>query len=349
MPDLRRIFDALLYYFILPFTAVSFVLTPLTNDTRIFLGAAAIADTYYQLPYGLDAAYEVKPIGNRILNWFLYKVADFVVPFASNHYTEFGYFVKLTALVILIVCCWYVSSRVKTPYVFPLMFIGFACGGNFGLLMSEWFAAMFSLVAVALLLEENRGWWQVIAGMLCVGIALLKSITVLMVIPVVCIVYLLGGEIDWKKFIGGYIAAGAAFLIACRTIWPYSLGDMLMSRLVAHVGMYDYTTMLTWFWLTQDRTNLLQVILAYAPIIVAGFVAVVYLLFSSYARGDRKTAVLLSLLWLAPAAIVFIQSEYIIYHYLVFIPSALVSILLIINSAKYPMKTVAIVLILVMV
>src|SRR5271157_1647430 len=154
--DFKRGFDAVLYYIILPFTAMSFVLCRLTNDTRIFIAAEAIADTYYHLPYGWDAAYEVKPIGNRILNWVLYKEANAVVSFADNNYFWFGVMVKLTALVILIACCWYISTKIIFPYGFPFLFIAFACQANFGIMMAEWFAVLFSLVAVALCMEESK-------------------------------------------------------------------------------------------------------------------------------------------------------------------------------------------------
>ena len=62
----KKIFDFILYFMVIPYVAISFCLTRLTNDSRIFLGVEAIADNYYSLPYGFDAAYEVKPVGNRI-------------------------------------------------------------------------------------------------------------------------------------------------------------------------------------------------------------------------------------------------------------------------------------------
>ena len=111
MKDSVRIaIDLFIYLILLPFVGISFILTNLTNDTRIFIGAEAVADNYYSLPYGWDAAYEVKPVGNRIINWVMYKVANSIVLFTHNYYTAFGYCVKFTALVILVVCCLYIAS-----------------------------------------------------------------------------------------------------------------------------------------------------------------------------------------------------------------------------------------------
>lgn len=338
--DMKNVFEKLFYFIIFPFVSLSFVLCKLTNDTRIFIAAEAIADKFYSLPYGWDAAYEVKPIGNRIVNWVLYKVANAFIPFVDNDYAHFGIAVKITALVILVVCLLYISSKIKFPYAFPFLFIAFACQANFGIIMSEWFAALFSLVAISLCFEKNKN-WMIVAGMLCLSIALLKSITVLMVIPIICSVYLLGESIDWKRFISGYLTAGFVFLGLCLTVWPYSIGDMLMSRLVAHVGMYDPITLLQWFWLTQDRSNLIQVLSAYVPVLIVGFIAGGYL-FVRYYLFELKTIkfVLFCLMWAAPLGIVFIQSEFIIYHYIVLMVPAIISIVLVTRNRTNGWKPV---------
>ena len=329
---LQPIFTTILYYLILPFAGISFILTTLTNDSRIFLGAAAIADNFYSLPYGWDAAYEVKPIGNRIINWMLYKVANTFVPFVSNHYTEFGWCVKATALIMLIVCCYYVSRKIVFPYSFPFLFLSFVCMANFGILMSEWFSVLFSLVAIALCMERELE-HTFVAGILCIVIALLKSITGLMVIPIICAVYLLHGRFAWKDFIEGYLLAGIAFLILCATVWPYSIGDMLMSRLIAHVGRYDYQTMLVSMWTTQAAGIFPLVMWDYFPIVIIGCVGAAYILLKGIAKSDYKKMGIFCLMWLIPIIIVFVQSEFIVYHYLLL---ALPAIITMVMLAKKP-------------
>lgn len=325
--DLKKALDAILYFVCIPYVAISFVLCKLTNDTRIFIGVEAIADNYYPLPYGWDAAYEVKPIGNRMLNWVLYKVADFFVPFETNQYDHFGIAVRITALIILIFCCWYISKRIQFPYAFPILFLSFACQASFGVLMSEWFAVLFSLVAIAMCMEKDSRWLYV-AGALCICIGLLKSITLLMVIPILCAVYLLGKDIDLKKFAVGYFAAGISFLILCFTIWPYSIGDMLMSRLVAHVGMYDPLTLMQWFWMTQARSNLPTVLSMYVPALVVAAVIAVLVFVGYYAKSRWKNIAAFLVMWGVPTIIVLVQSEFIIYHYIVLLLPAIVSMIL---------------------
>ncbi len=348
--NIRTAIDLFLYLILLPFIGISFILTPCTNDSRIFIGAEAIADTFYKLPYGWDAAYEVKPIGNRIINWVFYKVADSVVLFTHNYYTAFGYMVKFTALILLVVCCWYISRQIKFPYAFPVLFIAFACEANFGIIMSEWFASLFSLVAIALCFERNKN-WMILAGMVCLGVGLLKSITILMVIPTICGVYLLGGTIDWKRFVAGYIAAGFTFLIMCLTVWPFSISDMLMSRLIAHVGEYNLSTMATYFWITQNKImwGLPYVMTLYVPILVVGFFAALYCIGKYAIKTDKRYLLWFIGIWVIPIVIVFAQSEFIIYHYIVCVLPALVSIIILLRNSKrkYQFLTAAAIYILV--
>lgn len=320
-------FDRLLYYVMLPIVCITFTLTNLTNDTRIFIGAEAIADTYYQLPYGWDAAYEVKPIGNRILNWVLYKVANAFVPFTANDYTHFGLFVKLTALIILLVCCWYIAKKIPFVYGFPFLVIAFACQANFGIMMSEWFAVLFSFVGVALCFEKNKN-WQYLASVLFIFIGLLKGITCFMIVPAICAVYILGGTVDWKRAIAGFFAGGLTYLALCFTVWPYSLGDILLSRYVAHIGAHSWVTLFKYFWVTQDSSWLPGVFAYYIPVLLLGSIIGVAIFLRYYTREEKRNTILFGLMWLVPVGIVFAQNEFIVYHYLVLMFPALMSFIL---------------------
>ena len=61
-----------------------FCIIPLTNDARIYLGVEHIAANYYPFPQGIDLAWEIKPIFNRVINFVLYKIATLFVPFEDH-------------------------------------------------------------------------------------------------------------------------------------------------------------------------------------------------------------------------------------------------------------------------
>ena len=363
--DYKKLFDRILWYFIIPFTALSFITVKLTNDTRIFIGVEAIADRFYSFPYGWDSAYEVKPIGNRIWNWIFYKFADFFSPMILNHYTEFGWFIKGLALIILIVCCYYISKKIVFPYAFPILFISFACEANFGLLMSEWWGALFSLVAVAMVIGAKPSdnplsgyvgkgsYWKdtlrenglpFLAGIFFIFIGLLKGITILLIIPTVCAVYLLGYKIKWVPAIVGFLSGGFAFISCCFAIWPYAISDILLSRLVAHVGQYDPITLIYWFWITQARTNLPMVMGVYLPAVLIGAFAGLWGLLHYCSKGKYKQAFLFSAMWLCPIVMIFIQSEFIVYHYCVLLVPSIISIVILLKTIKPKWQTALVII-----
>lgn len=329
----KSICDFILYYLILPLVSISFVLHKLTNDSRIFIAAEAIADTYYKLPYGWDAAYEVKPIGNRILNWCLYKIANAFVPFVTNNYDAFGFIIRISALILLIVCCWYISRKIVFPYSFPVIFLCFACQANFGILMSEWFSVLFSLVAIALCMEDKTH-YTFLSGIVMVFVGLLKSITSLMLIPMICGVYLLNKKFDIKYLILGCITASLTFLALCATIFPYSISDMIMSGMVAHAGAVNIVTVIQWFWLTQLVSSLPIVMLTYIPGIVVGGIASALLILLYVGKSEYKNILLIAIIWFIPCLIVCIESEFFVYHYILLLFPAIISIVIYCRSSK---------------
>ena len=161
-----------------------------------------------------------------------------------------------------------------------------------------------------------------------VGVGLLKSITSLMLIPVICAVWLLNKKLRIEFLLSGCLVASCTFLIACMTIFPYSINDMLMSRLIAHVGMYDITTLVQWFFLTQTRMSLPVTLMMYIPGIIAGGLASIIVLATYSKTGGIKKVGILCLMWLIPISIVLIQSEFIVYHYIVMLFPAVIGMVL---------------------
>jgi len=274
-------------------------------------------------------------------------------------------FFKFACLVVLVICCWYIASKIKFPYAFPVLFIAFACEANFGLLMAEWWAALLSLVAVAMIIgakpsdkptleytNKNLYWkdWlkenvlPFLAGASFIFIGLLKGVTILFIIPCICAVYILGYKIKWVPAIAGFISGGLVYLGLCFTVWPYALSDILLSRLVAHVGEYSATTLIYWFWITQARTNLPMVMWVYIPAVIIGGIAGFWMLFSYCAKRNYPKLFLFSIMWIVPVAMIFIQSEFIVYHYCVLLVPGVISIALLLKSIKPKWQTVCLII-----
>ena len=313
-------FDTFLYYLILPLVSLSYILVPLTNDARIYIGVEYIADTFYPFPYGFDIAWEIKPIANRVLNWALYKLATLFVSFDNTIF--FGMVVKLISLCIIAVVCYYFATKINIRYGFALTFLSFTAISNIVILQAEFWAVLVSLLAVALLLSDSR-YCHMLAGILFVVIGLFKGITCLMFIPILCAVYLLNplSELYYKHLLAGFTAACIAFLLADKFLFTHMLSDMLMSAAIARVGQHspiDYFMSMNFYIVAA---------LVYIPVlIIACFIAVIY--FMHCLTRSLKLSILFATMWCVSLSIVFAQGEFFVYQYFVLVLPALVTFVL---------------------
>ena len=313
-------FQKLFYYLMFPIISISYILTPLTNDARIYLGVEYIADKFYPYPYGWDIAWEIKPMANRLMAWVMYKIASSVVPFENA--VLFGAVVKLIALCIITAVIWYFAKTVGGRWTFPLTFIAFTCIGNFVILQAEYWALIWSLLAIALLLHDNEN-YHALAGALFIVIALFKGITGLLCIPILCAVLLLkpGVRLYLADLFFGFCGALGTFLLLCLTVWHYALPDMLMSAQVARVGEFPY-----WMYFMSLIAYLFSAVF-YIPLVSVGCLAgLVYILRKGYT--DIRTALLCLLMWVVPFAIIYIQGEFFVYHYVVLTLPTLITLIL---------------------
>jgi len=318
--DFQVAFNRIFYFIMFPVISLSYILVPLTNDARIYIGVEYIADKFYPYPYGWDLAWEIKPIANRLMAWVMYKVASSIVSFENA--IAFGIVVKLIALGIITAIIFYFAWTVGGKWTFPLTFVAFTCIGNFVILQAEYWALVWSLLAIALLLHDNENYhW--IAGILFVLIALFKGITGLLCIPILCAVLLLKPNVRlWLwEIILGFGTAGGIFIILNATIWPHMIPDMIMSAQVARVGQFPF-----WMYF-MSITAFLYSAAMYIPLVSVGcIVGLFYFIKTFYI--DKLAILLFAAMWFVPFLIIYIQGEFFVYHYVVLTLPILVTLIL---------------------
>ena len=322
-----------------PIVALAYLIIPLTNDARIYLGVEHIAASYYPFPQGIDLAWEIKPIANRLTNYILYKIATLFVPF-EDHYL-FGIAVKVLILIVIITIAYYFSRRVPVPYAFFLIFYTFTTMANFCVLQAEYWAALCAVLAIAMLQSHMK---EVLfaAGALAVWIFLLKGITGLLVIPILCGAYLLFIYLDphvtvftilagrWNMallkridlLIAGFVSAAAIFVCLWLTIWPNMVSDMLLSPQLARVGQVGPVNLIVWFFAQLVLSPL------YIPVLLIGIAFGAIFFFAWVRHQDTDIRVAYELMWIVPAVIVIAQGEMFLYHYLAFVPAAVVTVVM---------------------
>jgi len=317
--DQFSIFEKILYFIFFPLVALGAIVSPLTNDVRIFLGVEYLDLKYIpNFPSNVAYFWEIKPIFNHIINYILISISCFFIPF-QNHFAQ-EILIKTICVAAAIFACWIFSKNIlKIKYSFLLCFIGLFASLNLNIGQAEFWGILLMMVACALFVDD-RAWTHYLAGALFIPVILMKGTTTALVVSGVCIVLIFAGTIDWKRGLIGFVSTGLFFLALNLTIWPYMLSDIFISPILSHVGEYN--------WLGQVYVTLVATAISmsiYIPIIGLGIV---------YGGIWAKNHIHNSRIWLfillygTPLVTLFLQSESFAYQYLLLWPAAITSLVL---------------------
>lgn len=324
--DYNMLFNRVLHFVVLPIVALSYILTPLTNDLRIYLGVANIATHYFPFPQSIDLAWEIKPVMNRLINYIFYNVASSFVDMSNLFW--FGIAIKILGLIVVVLVSWYFAKQINIPYTFATTFLTLTTLSNFFIMQAEYWMLIFSILCLSLMLTKSP-YKIFIAGCLIPIITLFKGISGLMLIPIVCAAFLIedahitsirGYLWDNRYFIAGMAFSGFVFLILQLTIWPHIVSDALMSPYLSNAGKLSA-------WLSFLRFILNFILLPmYLPIMTVGFAFCAFFVARIRYLNDRWVSLAYILLWVTPVIILIPQGEYFVYHYTGFAFSALVTL-----------------------
>ena len=313
-------FDRILYFVMFPIVCIGSILSPLTNDVRIFYGVEELGIKYLPFPQSVYGGFwEIKPVVNHICEFLIASFTNIFVPF-SNHALQEP-IIKCVAIALVIFASWLFSRNIlKVKYSFLLCFFGMFCCLNLMTLQAEFLAIIFAMISCALFVEENK-LWHYVAGALLIWVLLVKGTTGCLIVSAVCIVLIFNKQrIDWVRGLGGLIAMGLAFLAADIFVWQQMIPDILMAPILSHVGEYD--------WFGQIGVTAIATVISmsiYIPIIGIGIVySGVWL--KNHIRDPRAKWLVIS--FLAPLCMVFYQSESFAYQYYVFLLPAVVGLVL---------------------
>ncbi|MFA5247952.1 MAG: hypothetical protein WCX79_00780 [Candidatus Paceibacterota bacterium] len=302
-----------------PIVAVGSILSPLTNDVRIFYGIEELGIKYLSFPQNVYGGFwEIKPVGNHICEFLIALFTNIFVPF-SNHALQEP-IIKCVAVALVIFASWLFSKNIlKVKYSFLLCFFGMFCALNLNILQAEFLAIIFAMISCALFVEKSN-LWHYIAGALLIWVLLVKGTTGCLIVSAVCIVLIFNKHIDLIRGVIGFILMGLAFLAADIFVWPQIIPDILMAPILSHVGEYD--------WIGQIGVTGIATVISMSIYIPCIGIGIIYsgVWLKNHIRDPRAKWFVIS--FLAPLFVVFYQSESFAYQYYVFLLPAIVGIVL---------------------
>jgi hypothetical protein len=328
---------------VLPLAVIySFLTMPLTDDVRVFIGAAhQAALTGLPFPLNIDSAWELKPLGNRALWYAITKISDFASPLVGT------YGIQFIALIFAAVSSSLLTMQIKKylqgnpDLIYIVVFLALLTPYNLFLMQAEWWALVFAYVVLYLLLKETPT-SLIFAGILSVFIAFLKLSTLLLV-PAIFVAYLLIAGYSRKETIKNTVlyftglVTGSFIALFWLLSLPNALPDIFFSINVAHASRgvvfssFDGIVYLIYYGFQQIVS---LPILAAGLLCCLGMTCICIMLWIN-AGNQRKEAalhmVLFLSLWIFPIISVFIQGEFFAYQYMVLALPCVVSIVLLGN------------------
>lgn len=300
----------------------SVIKIPFTHDVRMYHAAAKLSEFYSPFPTSLDLAWEIKPIGSRFIHYVMYKVASIFATFGT---TEYEAVVKVLAVLLVLAACWYFSKMFRTRFVFFITALALLTPYNQMILQPDWFAVIFSLVAIRLLIEESS-YHHYLAGLVITFIFLLKGITILLVIPILLAVWIYERPDDMLKrmFTAGAASALSLIALLAANWFPRLIPDMLMSARLARIGYFGIPTMIQNF--VYGFFSCYAAI--YIPALLVGAACLIWMRLDPEASSSKpnRDIMLLAALWASCLFIVFCQSENtFVYQYAVVILASIVT------------------------
>jgi len=320
----------------------SFVNMPLTDDVKVFIGAAYQSEMN-NLPFlhGIDAAWELKPIGNRIL-WRVISTAADWVNSTANINTGVQFVSILIAIWASILLAGAVSKHISgnRDFIFLALFLALITPFNLCLMQAEWWAVLLSYAALWLLLKETPT-SMALAGILTIFIASLKLSTVLL-IPTIFVAYLMIAGYEYRNvvrqslpYLLGVISGGLVGVWWALYL-PNVIPDALFSMSVAHTSRGASFSLVDGigYLINYAYMQVPSIPILLVGIACGGGLVLICTMIWINAEDKKEPTIhmmLLGLLWIMPLASIFIQGEFFAYHYTVLIFPSVVSLLLLAN------------------
>lgn len=294
------------------FSFLYYLTIPLTDDVRVFLSAAMNADTF-----GVDAAWEVKTIGNKILYYGLWKL------FGWTPEESFILVMKLFVGIAVIGICWYFSQKMKdnNPWlVFCIASVSVFLIHPFCIFQCEWFAVIGAMLALALLLDKK----YIPAGVILACIGFLKLSTFVFIIPVICAWILIAGkQSKWDviRVIETFCFSIVAILVLCLLFFPHAIPDMFLSIDLVHANQIRQAD-----FITTLASSILSTPVGIIPALATVVVSLVLAAMIQKRHGGYLLGIIM---WGSCFASALAAQEFFGYHYAVLVFTAIVTLLLI--------------------
>lgn len=318
---------------------VSFVLTPMTGDLKVFMASANQSNYISKnLIVGSFKAWELKSVFSRLLMYFIYKIS---VLFTSYNTYAFEIMSKLIYSIFIIIIS-YISMKLIfveehkrvsiysriTIISFMAMHIG--CQMQVEMTVSLLILLAFSLYINAIITGKNQSSKLLGAGMLIGSTFFFKSVLLLLSVTVVAAIAIFeiqnGIAYRMKRLL--LVILGSCLMLFITTIFilfinPVEFQDMLDASAFQNTLLSSSLSIRN-IICKFSYNHLMRI--GFVPIVIVGVVSFLFNLCSNIYSKRWNLVLMHLIMWIMPAIFIVLSNKYFVYHFVVYIFPSLIEV-----------------------
>ena len=306
-----------------------YLASPLFYDQKVCLAAAQQAEFHGDFPNNVVESWNMRGLGHKLSVYALYKVSSVFVDYRDKAHFELAFRVVSSAVLIAILALGVLLARpcvqrycIGSDKAFVVGWLGFFTLSYQCAFQAEDMSSWALVLGVACSLADRRALW-VVGGLLLASTILFKGITIIQGMIGLAAVALLQWENQAKMWtVAASFAAGLLAIIATVALWaPGAIRDLMDATLfeatfeagvVGRIKGFVATLIFGW---------------PHFPIILGGIVGGAILFCRLFSQRKMACLATYGTIWFLAALVSLVQAKNFVYHFDVFVPIAVGSIL----------------------
>lgn len=315
-----------------------FLVNPYKEDQKNFFTAAYCTDiSHLSFPDNCVHTWELKPIGNRVFFYSLYKVTTLFVDYTNKPlFVSVSLFIyALFALLMFSVSFYllkgYLTGKgINTLTAFYITVISFFAVCPEVSLQPEHISVVLFLVALAYALS-NAISLQLISGLVITYLFLIKGITGALGL-IVYLIILTDFNKFKKNFFTVFISNAVSFIAAVSIMYiyyPILIDDFKNAMQFQAINVLDPHNLKM-----LAGKNFVKALIIGSPTLVFGFMAYSYNLIDDLKKNKIRSILFISLIWAIVFTVPVLQGKGFMYHFAPLLIPSISSILIYANKEK---------------
>lgn len=340
-----KLFSRVIIVVVLAIAWITFIMTPLTNDIKVFSASARQASFINKgLLYDAYNAWELKSVFSRVVMYFIYKCAIVFSEFGTLQFERMVAFVYSVLAGLICMVAAYLLDEAKRFENFVLFVLTFLLTQTCAHMQVEMTGVLLLILAFAIYAnarknKQNQLLKVFLSGIIIGSLFFFKSILIIMSVCFVAIISIWnlqkGYSLSWKRFwtlVSGSVTTILIGFVSIIIINPNEIEDILNASIFQNtlfsgegISLYILGKFIYSFIYACFRF----------PMVMLGLCLAACNLVNEIKNKNHFLIFMHILVWMIPALFIVVSNKYFPYHFYIFAFSAVMEIIIWNNNRTF--------------